>query len=367
MPNNDDLLEYNEIKTKIIIIFSLIYLGIYFVSFLFMYCYLKKTNYIKSKSYFLLLISALTSLIKLFLNNDSFFKILFIFISNIVQFHLIISSINDLLSGKDLFNNKNNFSIKKIILIEVFLFPIIVFPYSYFFKSYNILIDICQSLIIILSIIKFYYYVERHISIIFYNLSGKNKDKIILSYFESDKLLRIYEILYNLWKLIYFLCLFYYIIKLIDILFLKTFLFIDFILDLILICIEASTVFVVFFSLTYINCLLNNIYNKKDNTIQIEDYENNNEEDDLKQEKKKTKNKDKDEKKKIRKKSKKNKDKYKNLKNDQYEEDNVIEIYNKDNSNDKEENDSNNEEEILDKEDESKSLSVKKKKKKINK
>ena len=347
MSDDDDKFEYNEIKTKIIIIFSLVYLGIFFVSFLFIFCYLKKTNYIKSKSYLFLLISIFTFLIKLFLDNDSFFKIIFVFISYIIQFHLIISSINNLLSGKDLFKN---FSIKKLSLMKTFLLPIIVFPYTYFFKSYNILIDICQNLIIILSIIMFYSYVERHIYIILYNLSGKNKDKITLSYFESDELLRIYEILYNLWKLIYFFGLFYYTIKLIDILLIKKFPFIDFILDLILFCIEASTVFIVFFCLTYINCLLDNIYNKKDNTIQIDDYENNIDEDDLKQEKKKTKNKD--EKKKIRKKSKKNKDKYKNLKNNQYEKDNTIEIDNKDNSDDKEENDINDEEEILDKKDE---------------
>ena len=352
--NNSDLNEYNQIKTRIIIIFSSFNLGIYFCSLLFMNFYLKNTIYIKTKYFSFLLINSLTNLFNLLLDINSLFKITFNCISYIIQFHLVISSINTILSGKDIFKKEKDFSIKKLLLIEIFLLPIVVFPYSHFFNSYNFVINILENILIILSIICFHSYVKKFIYNILYYLNGNNKD---LSNLESEELIRIYGVLYNLWSILYLFSIAYFSIRLIDILLMNKFIFIDFILSLSLSIVEEASVFIVFFGLTYINCYLNNVYNKAD-TIQIEDYESNNEQNSLKKEKKKKK-KDIDEK---NKKSKKH-DKYQKLDKNQNEEENIIEIDNNENSDDKEDK-NNEEEERLDNEDETKNMKAKKTKKK---
>ena len=264
--NKDDLIEINQIKTTITIVLSIFNLGIYFCSLVFTCFYIKNTIYIKSKSFSFILINSLTGLINYFLfKNNALPKVMFNYISYIIQFHLIFSSINKILSGQYLFKNDKDFSIKKISLIEFFIFPIIVFPYSFLFRINYIIFDVLQNIIIIISIIYFYSYVKKHIYAVLYFLKENSKDVIIISNMDLKELLRIYEVTYNLWSILFYFSLFYYIIRLLFLLLINKNIFIHLITSLLLITIELATVLILFYIFTYINCLINKYYNQNDN------------------------------------------------------------------------------------------------------
>ena len=149
--NSYVLSRVNQITTMNLI-FSILDLGLLFCSLLFIYFYLKKIRYINSQSYLFILFKALNGLMKYLLaNNNSLYKAMLFYIIYIIQFHLVISSINAILTGKYLFKIYNkDFSIKNILLIEILFLPIILFPYSNFFNGYKIMISIIQNIIIII-------------------------------------------------------------------------------------------------------------------------------------------------------------------------------------------------------------------------
>jgi hypothetical protein len=202
-------------------------------------------------------------------NNNSLYKAMLFYIIYIIQFHLVISSINAILTGKYLFKIYNkDFSIKNILLIEILFLPIILFPYSNFFNGYKIMISIIQNIIIIISIISLYIYVRKQIYELFIFLNKNNKDISIISFKESNELLRIYGLVYNLCSVLLFFGLFYYAIRFFYIFLMNKSIIILLIISLVLIVIEESIVFIIFFCLTYINCLISNYYitqvNKKE-------------------------------------------------------------------------------------------------------
>jgi len=357
--NSDNLSDDDTIQRTIIYFFS--YLGIvfYFLSLLIMIFYIKKVSFMKSKSFSFLLLNSITNLFELTIKKDFLipFKDIIVYISYLFQFHLIISSINRLLSGKQIFKSEKNFSLKKLIYIEIVL-PIIVFPYSKFFEAEEY-IDFFQYIIIIILLICFYEYVKNKIVNLIKHLNENNRDIIEIAYMEPDELSRIYEIMSKLWFINFSFFLLFYIIKFFDIL-LKKYNQIHFYISLILIVIKEVVVFLFFLVLTVVVYLLNKSYNKGQ-IVQTEEDDNNI----VNGEKIRFEGEGEDEEngKKLGEPQKieieedvnidrnKKKDEYKNLEKSQNE-DNIIEIENLEISNGKE--NKNNEEEKLDEEEDAK-------------
>ena len=271
--NSDNLSDDDTIQRTIIYFFS--YLGIvfYFLSLLIMIFYIKKVSFMKSKSFSFLLLNSITNLFELTIKKDFLipFKDIIVYISYLFQFHLIISSINRLLSGKQIFKSEKNFSLKKLIYIEIVL-PIIVFPYSKFFEAEEY-IDFFQYIIIIILLICFYEYVKNKIVNLIKHLNENNRDIIEIAYMEPDELSRIYEIMSKLWFINFSFFLLFYIIKFFDIL-LKKYNQIHFYISLILIVIKEVVVFLFFLVLTVVVYLLNKSYNKGQ-IVQTEEDDNN--------------------------------------------------------------------------------------------
>ena len=357
--NSDNLTDDDTIQRTIIYFFS--YLGIvfYFLSLLIMIFYIKKVSFMKSKSFSFLLLNSITNLFELTIKKDFLipFKDIIVYISYLFQFHLIISSINRLLSGKQIFKSEKNFSLKKLIYIEIVL-PIIVFPYSKFFEAEEY-IDFFQYIIIIILLICFYEYVKNKIVNLIKHLNENNRDIIEIAYMEPDELSRIYEIMSKLWFINFSFFLLFYIIKFFDIL-LKKYEKIHFYISLILIVIKEVVVFLFFLVLTVVVYLLNKSYNKGQ-IVQTEEDDNNI----VNGEKIRFEGEGEDEEngKKLGEPQKieieedvnidrnKKKDEYKNLEKSENE-DNIIEIENLEISNGKE--NKNNEEEKLDEEEDAK-------------
>ena len=357
--NSDNLSDDDTIQRTIIYFFS--YLGIvfYFLSLLIMIFYIKKVSFMKSKSFSFLLLNSITNLFELTIKKDFLipFKDIIVYISYLFQFHLIISSINRLLSGKQIFKSEKNFSLKKLIYIEIVL-PIIVFPYSKFLEA-DEYIDFFQYIIIIILLICFYEYVKNKIVNLIKHLNENNRDIIEIAYMEPDELSRIYEIMSKLWFINFSFFLLFYIIKFFDIL-LKKYNQIHFYISLILIVIKEVVVFLFFLVLTVVVYLLNKSYNKGQ-IVQTEEDDNNI----VNGEKIRFEGEGEDEEngKKLGEPQKieieedvnidrnKKKDEYKNLEKSENE-DNIIEIENLEISNGKE--NKNNEEEKLDEEEDAK-------------
>ena len=355
--NSDNLSDDDTIQRTIIYFFS--YLGIvfYFLSLLIMIFYIKKVSFMKSKSFSFLLLNSITNLFELTIKKDFLipFKDIIVYISYLFQFHLIISSINRLLSGKQIFKSEKNFSLKKLIYIEIVL-PIIVFPYSKFFEAEEY-IDFFQYIIIIILLICFYEYVKNKIVNLIKHLNENNRDIIEIAYMEPDELSRIYEIMSKLWFINFSFFLLFYIIKFFDIL-LKKYNQIHFYISLILIVIKEVVVFLFFLVLTVVVYLLNKSYNKGQ-IVQTEEDDNNI----VNGEKIRFEGEDEENGKKLGEPQKleieedvnidrnKKKDEYKNIEKSENE-DNIIEIENLEISNGKE--NKNNEEEKLDEEEDAK-------------
>ncbi len=355
--NSDNLSDDDTIQRTIIYFFS--YLGIvfYFLSLLIMIFYIKKVSFMKSKSFSFLLLNSITNLFELTIKKDFLipFKDIIVYISYLFQFHLIISSINRLLSGKQIFKSEKNFSLKKLIYIEIVL-PIIVFPYSKFFEAEEY-IDFFQYIIIIILLICFYEYVKNKIVNLIKHLNENNRDIIEIAYMEPDELSRVYEIMSKLWFINFSFFLLFYIIKFFDIL-LKKYEKIHFYISLILIVIKEVVVFLFFLVLTVVVYLLNKSYNKGQ-IVQTEEDDNNI----VNGEKIRFEGEDEENGKKLGEPQKleieedvnidrnKKKDEYKNIEKSENE-DNIIEIENLEISNGKE--NKNNEEEKLDEEEDAK-------------
>ena len=261
-----------------------------------------------------------------------------------------------MLSGKQIFKSEKNFSLKKLIYIEILL-PLIIFPYDKFFKGTN-LINFFQNLSIIILLLCFYEYVKNKIEKVIQYLNENNRDNIEIAYMEPEELSRVYILIKHLWLSNFIFTLNFYIIKFFDIL-LKKIEIVHYIISIVLIVLKECVVFLSFFVLTIIVYLLNKSYSKGQ-IIQTEEEESNfvngekikfegEEEENGKIIKKEEAQKMEIELEDINIERNKQKDEYKNIDKSQNE-DNIIEIDNLDISNGKE--NKNNEEEKLDEEDE---------------
>ena len=356
----NDYLTEDEASIQRTILYTLSLGGIvlYFISLLVMVLYIKKIVFIKSKSFSFILLNSLTNLFELMFNKKELlsFKNIVIFISYLLQFHLILSSVNRMLSGKQIFKSEKDYSLKKLMCIEIVL-PLIIFPYSKFFRATN-LINFCQNIVIIILILCFYEYVKNKIEKVIKYLSENNKDNIEIAYMEPEELNRIYVLIKNLWLINFILILIFYIIRFFDILLIKIEI-VHYIISIALIALKESIVYLCFFVLTLIVYLLNKSYSKgqiiqtdeEENTLsngeklgfEGEDEENGkiNQKEDVQKMEIELGD--------INIERSKQKDEYKNIDKSQND-DNIIEIENLDISNGKE--NKNNEEEKLDEEDE---------------
>ena len=360
----NDKLTYEEIiETDIIhrtLLYCVSYMGIitYIISFLIMLLYIKKISFIKSHSFSFILLNSITNLTELTVpgQNLVIFKNILIFISYLFQFHLIVSSFNRMLSGKQIFKSEKDFSLKKLLYIEIIL-PLIILPYGKFFDNSQ-LVNFFHYLIIIVLLLCFYEYIKNKINKVLQYLNESSKDIIEIPYMEQEELIRIYNLLKNLWDANFFFVLIFYVIKFFDILLIEIYT-IHYSISIILLSLRELIVFLFFGILTTIVYLLNN--SNKGQKIQTDDEENQFSGgnkikfDDDDEENGKISKKDEDKKMEIELddiniERNKKKDEYKNIENSQNE-DNIIEIENLEISNGKENNHS-NEEEKLDEEEE---------------
>ena len=358
--SNDYLLEDDTIQRTIILTLSFFGIFLYLLSLLVMICYIRKIVFIKSKSFSFILLNSLTNLFDLMLTKKELlsFKSIILFISYLFQFHLIISSIDRMLSGKQIFKSEKDYSLKKLIYIEIVL-PLLIFPYDKFFKGTN-MINFIQNISIIILLICFYEYVKNKIEKVIQYLSENNKDNIEIAYMEPDELSRIYTLMRKLWLIDFVVTLIFYIIKFFDIL-LKKIEVVHYLISILLIILKEFVVFLSFSVLTIIVYLLNKSYSKGQ-IIQTEEEESNfvngekikfegDEEENGKINKKEEAQKMEIELEDINIERNKQKEEYKNIDKSQNE-DNIIEIDNLDISNGKE--NKNNEEEKLDEEEDAK-------------
>ena len=334
---NDELEHFWEIF--ILSIFGLI---LYVIASLIIIFYVKKNVLLKSKPLIFILVHCISNLIELNIIKTELYQVkcIFSYISYLAQFHLIISAINNLLMGKQIFKGDKDYSIKKLKYYEIII-PIIFFPYAIIFQTTEY-INFCQYLSIIVMLLCFYEYVSNKINqIIKYLSESNNKDIIEVAFMEQEELNNIYISIRFVWSLSFILILLFYIAKFFDIL-LKIFVSIHYIVSLILIILRESLSFILFITLLFIIILLNKSY-EKGQIVQTEDDETSNI--------KKSGNKLEIELDDLNIERKNKKDEYNNIEkidNGKTDEDNVIEIENMDMKNGKE----NTNEEKLDDEDE---------------
>lgn len=336
-----NLNEIGSITRTIIIFLSSLGLVLYFISLLIMIFYIKKVVFIKSKSFSFILLNSLTNFFEIYINNKFILPIkhIIIFISYLFQFHLITSSINRMLSGKQIFKSEKDYSLKKLIYIEILL-PLVIFPYSKYFDNVNT-INFFQNIIIIILLLCFYEYVKKKIDkVIQYLNENNNKDNIEIAYMEPEELSYIYTLIRGIWSFSFVFMLIFYILRFFDIL-LKKIEIVHFFITIILIALKESVAFLYFVGLTIVVYLLNKSYDKGEIIQTDEKFEG----EDRKGEPQKLEIELDDIN--IERNTKKNE--YKNIEKSQND-DNILEIENIDISNGKE--NKNNEEEKLDEEDE---------------
>ena len=152
----DKLIKDESENYIVIFILSLVGLFLFFISSLIMIFCVHKKVLLKSKPFIFILIHSFTNLIELKINEKELFQIksLFSYISNLIQFHLIISAINKMLIGKQIFKSDKDYSIKKLKCYELII-AIIVFPYAIIFQKTEF-INFCQYLSIIILLLCFY-------------------------------------------------------------------------------------------------------------------------------------------------------------------------------------------------------------------
>ena len=262
--------ESNEyIVTFILSIFGLI---LFLISSIIIIIYIKKKVLLKSKPFIFILIHCFTNIIELKINEkESFhFKTLFFYVSYLIQFHLIISAINKMLIGKQIFKSDKDYSIKKLTFYEI-IATIISFPYEIIFNK-KAFICFLQNLFMIIILLCFYEYVKKKIEQVIIYINECNKDNIEIAYMEPEELNKIYMIGRYLWTISFITILLYYITKFFNILF-RRFNNIHYIMSLGLISFKETLAFLLFIGIYFILFLLNKSYNKGQ-IIKEDDYEN---------------------------------------------------------------------------------------------
>lgn len=255
--NIDELIATDEVQNALYYFLSSIGILIYFLSSLIL-LFKKKISIIKTRPFSFLLLNSLTNLFELIIDHRSLIPIknIVTYLSYIFQFHLIISSINKLLSGKRIFKSEKNYSISKLLCIDLIL-ALIIFPYQQFYEKSDTF-DFFQYLIIIILILIFYEYVRIKIDLVAKYISENCKDIIIeIPYMEVNELYRIYLLLKSLWYINFIFVLIFYILKFFDIL-LKKLDLIHYIISLLFIVLKEAVIFVYFIILNMIAYNLKN-------------------------------------------------------------------------------------------------------------
>ena len=267
----DELIKDESDSYIVTFVLSIIGLVLLLISSLFMIFCVKKKVLLKSKPFIFILIHCITNLIELKINEKELFlyKNIFSFISNILQFHLIIAAINKMLIGKQIFKSDKDYSIKRLKCYEIIIL-IITFPYAIIFQKTEF-INFCQYLSIIVLLLCFYEYVKKKLDQVIKYLNECNKDNIEIAYMEPEELNKIYILTRYLWVIIFIIILLYYITKFFDIL-LKKLENIHYVISLALICYKETLSLILFLGLVLILYSLNKSYDKGQ-IIQSEDDE----------------------------------------------------------------------------------------------
>ena len=270
----EDLIKDEEEHYTEIFLLSIFGIIFYIIALLIIVFYVKKIVLLKSKPFIFILVHSITNLIELNINTNELFRVkcIFSYISYLAQFHLIISVINKMLLGKQIFKGDKDYSIKKLKCYEIII-PIIFFPYAIIFQKTEY-INFFQYLSIIVLLLCFYEYVSNKINQVIKYLSECNKDTIEIAYMEPEELNKIYVLIRYIWSISFICIILFYITKFFDIL-LRRAVSIHYVVTLILIILRESLSFILFISLIAIVVLLNKSYDKGE-IIQSEDDETTN-------------------------------------------------------------------------------------------
>ena len=209
----DKLIEDEYENYEETLILSFIGLALFLISVLILIFYKKKIILIKSKPFIFILVHSITNLIEIHINKKELFiyKCLFSFASYLFQFHQIISEINKMLMGKQIFKSDKDYSIKRLKYYEIII-PIIFFPYAIIFQGTEF-INFCQYLSIIVILLCFYEYVKNKLDQVIKYINEINKDNIEIAYMEPEELDKIYIMSRYLWVTSFILILLFYFIK----------------------------------------------------------------------------------------------------------------------------------------------------------
>lgn len=186
------------IYTYITYFFSISGLIIYIISLIGLKIYLKTLIYIKSKIFHYILLNSLTHLIEIILLSPSKLCQLFLYVSQIIQFILIISFINDCLLDKQVSNNMVDFS---ILYLKIFYiaFSLVTFPYLRFFSISKNFLTV-QTILTILFLVGLFKLTDKKLKEIMNYLkqkqmTGHNIPDLYLPYMKAYQLYVIYSVI----------------------------------------------------------------------------------------------------------------------------------------------------------------------------
>ena len=248
-------------KANIILtyIFSLYDIFILIIFKFLLYPKLENIFSLKYKLFFLIIIDCISKLLYYITNNNfnSLLKELLYIMLTGVKFYLILSFAFEIFYSSLKFIKAQKIKLISPLLISI-IFLLVIFPYDKYFYSRPNILEILESLIIIIYLFNLFKYIRDIINVI---------DKHLKSYDKSNEKVYLYLQILNYASLILFIC--YYIGKMISILFYNYY-FIIYIKILINIFYESLRylLFYIFIKIIYI---LNDNYNNnnKDNNANI--------------------------------------------------------------------------------------------------
>lgn len=171
--------------SKIQISFSLIGILFYFSIIILFFFYYNSICFIKEEIFSFILLKSVFSLIELFIENDNF-RTIFIYISEIILFYLLLIHINKCFTQKKIIEDIKDLEIndKTYILL---IFMLSIFPFEYYFKL-QIAESCAQNVIKIILIAFLYNYINKRIKLMIERLTEqKIKSKIDINYMPGSK------------------------------------------------------------------------------------------------------------------------------------------------------------------------------------
>ena len=177
----EELIKTDIIQRNLLFSFSCFGIILYVLSVLIILLYLKKIELFKSKPLLFILLNSITNLFDLKINIKIIhsFKHIILYISSLFQIHFILSYINYLLSGHQIFISEKDFSTNLLLFFEIII-ALIIFPYAEYYENIN-KIHFFQYLSIIILMICFYEYIKYKINKVINYLKDNKKENITLS------------------------------------------------------------------------------------------------------------------------------------------------------------------------------------------